>query len=157
MSYLPSTCPFPENAFTLGLKGTCSSCLWSSMLRCTSLPLASLISSAGTSLPQQIRQLNLVCSIPVHQIVIYRKLTNALCGFLYISIYYKHTNSLCKQNATLHDWTEISKVLVGWSCHSRWTLLWRQSRKINQSLSKETGNVYPLQHSIVSQNLIGRF
>jgi len=33
----------------------------------------------------------------------YWKLTNAFYVFLYISIYYKYINSLCKQKASLHD------------------------------------------------------
>lgn len=75
---------------------------------------------------------------------------------LWFSIYYKYINSLCKQKASLHDWTEISKVLVGWS-HSRWTLLWRQSEKVNNLHHMGTGTVNLLQHSIVCQNLTGRF
>ena len=50
MTYLPNMLPWPEKAFTFTLTVTKSSCLWSSMFRFTSPPLACRISSRGTSL-----------------------------------------------------------------------------------------------------------
>jgi len=51
--------------------------------------------------------------------------------FFYIFLYITNISTHYASKKPAYMTTEISKVLIGWSCYSRWTLLWKQSRKSN--------------------------